>query len=356
MKVFVQPFFSQQNKASGKFLLNGCLTVRISTFIASRLAESGHEVTIAFPHSELCEDTFVHTGNYYVHQKFVPQSYGKHLSNKLQRLDFHADWWAVALNGYDLLLTCNELLPAKVRRVFDGKIALLNNLFPMGGWEWMRPLQEESWALSDVNAFMSDFIVEQMGVAGYANTRVWPMVYDADRIKTSEVKDVDVLFVQRCSASNYTHHEEFLEALPYLKGLNVVFADPTWYLEKQKPELNYAHAFGEKYYDLLARTRVVVALMTGDVHGGTSVREAIVSGANPVFLRYPHYEDIVRGNPFQGWTTLDPESIAAAVHRQLLVAKCWPDDALPVRKRVAAESYQAAWPKVLSDLETVCRL
>lgn len=338
MKIAVQPFFSQQNKATGKFLLDGCLTVRISLFLANKLREEGCDVTVFLPYPNQCEEwsgTDVPAA-----YRRVPQG---PFSNKLQRLDFAAQWFECELKDTDLLLTCNELSPAKVRHVFDGKIALLNNLFPMGGWEWMEQLQRESWCVADCNAFMSEFIRSAVGAP---DDFVWPLVYDATKIRASAKKDVDVLFVQRCSVNNYTHHLEFLEALPRLQGLNAVFADPTGYLEKSRPDLNYAHAFGDKYYELLSKTKVVVALMTGDIHGGTSTREAIVSGANPVLLRYPHYQDLARNDSFQGFCDLTSDSIVAAVRRQLDA----PQDA-SILDRVSKESYQATWPQVWKDIQ-----
>lgn len=339
MKIAIQPFFSQQNKITDKFLTEGCLTVRISAFIANKLEEEGHDVVTFLPDAEQCTPSS---------PLFYTQIATRHMppSNKLQRLDFNAAWFEQHLRGVDLLITCNELLPAKVRHVFNGKIIVLNNLFPMGDWIWMKQLQEEAWRVSDGVAFMSPFIRDQM----YPNGLVWPMVYDADRIQHNSTKDIDVLFVQRCSINNYTHHLEFLETLPLLQDLNVIFADPTGYLEKTHPELNYAHTFGDKYYNLLSRTKVVVAIMTGDIHGGTSVREAIVSGANPVFLRYPHYEDIVKDTSFSGFCSLEPGSIANAIRRQLETV---PNEA--IRQRVAQESYQNMWPAILKDIETICQ-
>lgn len=333
MKIAIQPFFSQQNKITNKFLLDGCLTVRISLYLAKQLTDEGYDIEVFLPDSSQCEPWIGTTLP--IRRRAMP------LSNKMQRLDFNAAWFEKALQGVDLLLTCNELLPAKARHVFEGKIAILNNLFPMGGWEWMAALQQEAWKSADCVAFMSDFIRSQYNIGV-----VWPMVYNANKIQHSNIKDIDVLFVQRCSITNYTHHEEFLQVLPLLRGLNVVFADPTGYLEKLYPELNYAHAFGDKYYNLLSRTKVVVALMTGDIHGGTSTREAIVSGANPVLLKYPHYEDIVKDAQFPGFCTLTPFSIAAAIYRQI---DRQPDEKLIAT--IAKESYQATWPIVLRDIQ-----
>src|SRR5216117_3801195 len=71
--------------------------------------------------------------------------------------------------------------------------------------------------------------------------RVWPMSFRAsdlqlDDTEQAPVRDIDILFVQRCTQVNSSHHEEFVQALRMLRetGWNgtVAFNDVTRHLRK----------------------------------------------------------------------------------------------------------------------------
>jgi hypothetical protein len=314
MRVVIQPFFSQQDKGTGRFLLDADVTVQISRFLAEQLRGEGMEVRVLDP------DGLPH-------------------DNKLQRLSFDVEAMSEALRGCDLFITHNELAASRARHLTRAKIVHFNHMMPLGGWEWMAPLQRASWAAADLVVFLSESLRSFAGVPG----TVWPMVYDQRHIRSYEDRPIDVLFVQRCSVSNYTHHREFLAA--DLSGLRTVFTDPTRYLELHENPggVEFAHCdTRESYYELLGRSKVAVALMTDDLHGGVAVREAVVSGCVPVLLDRPCYREMAGDQPV--FTDLDPENIARTVRTALH------GDASSVRERVSRESYQQAWLKARSDI------
>jgi len=382
MKIVIQPFCSQQDKVTHAFLLNADVTMDISRFLAEQLAALGAEVRLILPHHLRC------VGGYpeWVGEFKVLVQQGISSDNKRRRLSFDAAEMYGMVNGADLFITHNELVAYKVRQLVGPKTKIIhfNHLMPLGDWAWMEPLQQASWAAADLVVFLAQNLLQfaqqrlngTLGKYEHVKATIWPMVYDRRTILFREPQwptAVDLLFVQRCSASNYTHHQEFLEAVRILRTEygwqgRVMFTDPTGYLEQHGQrdlsgldlaalKLEYAHCISrDAYYKLLGESKVAVALMTNDLHGGVAIREAIASGCIPVLLDQPAYRNLLHPYetiwPWLVHQTIQPHQLALTL-RDALEKQCvWqfnsPNDLTlaAIRRKVAGETYQVAWDVV----------
>lgn len=380
MRVVIQPFMSQQSKQSGKFLIESEVTTQISRFIASMLRHEGHQVFFILPNVYDCEGGYPDWLSMFpVISRTVPSV------NKNQRLNFDAAMMHAVLNKADLFITHNELVAWKARQIVGDKVKIIhfNHLMPIGDWKWMEPVQVASWSSADLSVFLAPNLERvariRASMKGYENLnmQVWPLVYDANMIKERAVQDsadVDILFVQRCSASNYTYHKEFISAVQVLRhGYDyhgrIMFTDPTRYLEMNEilesplgvhiPELDiqYAHAASrEEYFKLLNRSKVAVAMMTKDLHGGVAIREAIATGCLPVVLDEPCYNQML--HPYQtDWPYMVRQPIrtlefATLLYDILQKQVLWESSRdlwtvhQKIRAKVLQESYQRAWEDV----------
>lgn len=380
MKVVIQPFCSQQDKVSRQFLLNADVTMDISRFLAEQLAATEADVRFILPHLSRCAGGYpewMHAFKVFVHQ-------GISSDNKLRRLSFDATEMQGMLKGVDLFITHNEMVAYKVRQLVGDKTKIIhfNHLMAFGDWAWMEPLQQASWAAADLVVVLAGNLqrfgkgrINQVALWNYQDIKwaLWPMVYDRRTIVFREPSwpaAIDLLFVQRCSSSNYTHHQEFIEAIRILRTEQswqgrVVFTDPTGYLEQHGQheigaglcttlKLEYAHCTSrDAYYKLLGDSKVAVAMMTDDLHGGVAIREAVASGCIPVLLDQPAYHEMFR--PYDtSWPwfvphTLNPRVLAGILKDVLEKQSKWQFNTLhdqvlqSVRQKLQGETYQAAW-------------
>jgi hypothetical protein len=379
MKVVIQPFVSQQSKDDFKFLLDADVTTQISRFLATKLKESGARVQLILPDSRDCHNFYPDWVNKF---EVLPVSIPR--TNKNQRLYFDPVWMLAALNNADLFITHNELTAWKVRQIEPKqKIIHFNHLIPIGDWKWMQPMQIASWGAADLIVFLAEnlrrFAQTRLITAGFTNelakTTVWPMVYDREGLETRMPEDpatTDILFVQRCSQNNYTHHLEFIQAIQILREQmswtgTVTFTDPTHYLEMTaSPEVKqwarFAHADTRYEYARLLRTsKIAVAMMTDDLHGGVAIREAIVTGCIPVLLDEPCYRVMINPHasawPYMISRPMKTLDIAVVLRDALLKQEQWHERTDlnrtlgHIQGKVMLESYQAAWPNVEEDIK-----
>lgn len=378
MRIVIQPFMSQQSKTDGKFLIESEVTTQISRFLASMLKHAGQDVFLIVPDARDCDGGVY--PDWLKSFSTFPRTFP--IQNKNQRLEFDPVFMQAALNKADLFITHHELMAWKVRKLMGDKIKIIhfNHLMPLGDWEWMEPVQVLSWSAADLTVFLAynlaRFAKIRASVKGFENlnTRIWPLVYDENMIRPREVQDpadVDLLFVQRCSASNYTKHKEFISAvsilrMKYKSSARVMFTDPTGYLEQnqilESPlgvamdelDIHYAHAkTREDYFRLLNRSKVAVAMMTKDLHGGVAIREAIATGCLPVMLDEPCYNQML--HPYESaWPYMIRQPIRTLEFATLLYdilekQSKWltRHDLANVQKRIQStvlrESYQKAW-------------
>lgn len=392
MKVVIQPFYSQQDKDTHRFLLDADVTTDISRFLAEQLRLKGWEVALILPAPADCVGgwpKWVEPFTVYM-PAYVPHE------NKFRRLSFDSTEMAAMLEGADLFITLHELVAFKVRQLVGKrtKIIHFNILSPLGEWEWMEPLQQASWAAADLVPFLAENLqrfaqarVQRIALWNYQDIKwtVWPTGYDARPIVFREPAwpgKIDLLFVQRCSSSNYTHHREFIEAIHLLRTQlawqgRVMFTDPTHYLELNKQaeaptgidldslKIEFAHAGSRAdYYELLSQSKVAVAMMSNDLHGGVAIREAIASGCIPVLLDEPCYREMLRPHalawPYLVHRPIGKLDLAHILQDALDKQSQWQfrtdfDLTLNrIREKIERESYQRAWREhIWPDISTL---
>ena len=158
-------------------------------------------------------------------------------------------------------------------------------------------------------------------------------------------RDIDVLFLPRCSATNYTYHEQFLGALTDLQPLRTVFADPTKYLQHMGPlGLEFAPY---PYPELLWHCRTAVAFQDNG-YGGLAIREAVRAGCVPVLLDCGCYKEWA-GYNWPCLTSLNAPDIRRAVDEALHIAR----SSAYVLPDVRADSYQSTWHAARRHLEAL---
>lgn len=265
--------------------------------------------------------------------RIVAEPVSSVLDNPSQRVHWNVKDLVRVCGGADIVVTSHEFLAIPLRRLFPKlKIVQMCNVAPDDS------LFQLAWESADLVVVQGQYAKTVIAPMTYTPVETWELAYDEDDFLIDPVeKDVDVCFVLRCSATNYTHHEEFLDSLKYMPNYRTVFTDVTGYLRRQRPELTYSTP--ETYIKTLMRSRVAVAL-NDNMYGGLATREAARAGCSLVCLDAPCYREL-KGAYF---TSLDPRDIARTVRTALLS---------PSPVDVSKASYQAAWPVVKSSLEKI---
>lgn len=111
-----------------------------------------------------------------------------------------------------------------------------------------------------------------------------------------------IVFPNRLSGINYTHHEEFIKAVNELykerQDFQVIFCNPSqkfswkWLYEHVEPVDIYdtEHLSREKYIKLLWMSDIVMSLYTIERYGGCSNVEAVYCGCIPIMPKFGEYE------------------------------------------------------------------
>jgi hypothetical protein len=333
MRVGIQCLFPTQDKNTGYFLLKQCGANRQMSWIARKLIEElGAVVSYAVPKTS---DSTAWPLVNRVHMCSMAAD------NARERVRWDPRELAVMFRDCDIVLCQHEFLAIPLRRMFPQlKIVQMLQCKPDD------TLFKEAWRSADLVAVQSEVAeayVEDCACA--TDVTVWPMSYDADTpCNPDRFRDVDVLFVQRCSSTNYTHHVEFLQALPLLEsvGRRVVFTDVTGYLRKVRPDLAYLeYTTPDTFQDYLERSKVVVSFHD-TLYGGESIRHACRAGATPVVLDTDAYREMCGKDYPHFVSELSPQCIFNTCMRAI---------ANPRRVDVSKDSYQAVWPRVRADIQ-----
>jgi hypothetical protein len=383
MKVAILPFFSSQDKETGKFLLEKCCTTQISGFLARKFLEMGCEVKVSIPGSTSIKEI----------ERIFPDGakfmVSKHIfnNNLIQRLEFNAAEMGEFLMDVDLVISHNEINSARLRRLmpFGAKLIQFNHLLPVGVNEWMREEQVASWRACDGVVFLSDLlrnIAYQQTVVTIPKFMVWPMVYSEfearrflGKIDVMADRPFTFLFPHRASSNNYTHHREFIEGfekfyqnlaspVKKMQAVKAAFFDPTGYMRTAEPSLerfDYRYTFlkaeeRKTYWKKLKACDAFIALMEDDFHGGVAVREAIRAGVFPILLGTPAYIHLIQ--------TLDipeviPFMVKSTSSHYILEAmdKFYKADVNVINSirckamvNVVSESYEKSWITASEDL------
>lgn len=319
------PFYSQQDKRTGKFLLSTCGAAKQLSFLADRLAsEMRWDVSVVLPMPWQTQDR--NPFRCYAERVYIPAD------NAIQRIHWNTVELGRLMRGVDVAVCNHELMAIPMSAISKAKLVQMCSVAPDA-------MFVSAWDAADLVVAQGEYAASV--VRGRTETPVtfWDMAYDEEAFRrTSSERPIDVLFVARCSASNYTHHLEFLDAMEQLSGLRVAFTDVTCYLRRLRPNLEYT----TDYVDALFSSKVAVAL-NDNMYGGLSIREAVRAGCVPVMLDVPGYWDLVgRDWPF----LVDRLDGIADVVRRAVISGV----AAPAPKG----SYQDAWPRIREDMETLC--
>lgn len=354
------PFFSQQNKETNQFSINKCCVSRIMDFYGRRLISHGHNVKVVLPLKTQCENHELFSDSrFQISRNFIPET------NLLQRTSFDSRFTEIVIEDQDVIITNNEIQTSVIKhlakKVNKGASTVIhfNHLMPTGENLWFRRRSIDSWNSADLVVVLNETLkkfIEQF--APNANIRVWKTVFPEFEVQEKE-RDIDILFVQRCSVSNYTHHREFIRSVEVLRSLGfkgkVVFTDPTHYLRSEDIDLlkyidnvEFASANSrEDYEDLLSRSKYSVALMKDDLHGGVAIRESIFAGCVPLLLDTPAYSELI-GESAKRFHLLikdiDPMWITNTVQQAIEQRLCENKELLWVlQNKIKEETFQSAF-------------
>lgn len=336
MRVTIYPFCGQQDKEKGLFRLESDSSFRMLQFVAGKMVdELGWWPTTVLPPPGMCVDRPTIRGGF----RYASMP----IDNLHRRLHWTPEEW---MDRSDMAILGHELMAFPLRCVRpELKIVAECGLTPTTAWPQTAPLFPLAWQSSDLVYTFSEGTAAEIKAP---RVSVWNACFDERNLRPSKTKDIDVLFNQRASATGYSNHKEFVRQMDGT-NLRVVMTDPTGYLRKTGeapsswllPPLSTA-----EYYDLLGRSRVVVGLTT-NAYGGAAFREAICSGAVPVALKQPGYIELL--GPHWAWYVDDPDTLAEIIDEAGRYGYVSDD----VLERARACSYQAVWPKIRRDLETL---
>lgn len=324
-KLAIYPFFSQQNKATNKFILDTCASAKQTAWLAEAVQQYlGWDACAAIPagctsYPYKCETREV----------LLPPV------NPLQQIHWDAFALAKFFRGADVALCNHELIAIPLRRMYPRMRIITMCL--------VRPeplsLFQLAWESSDLVVAQGNYMAKRIAMLTKKPVVPWELCYDKEKFTrdVNTVRPIDVLFVNRSSASNYTHHLEFMEAMRN-SALRVAYVDPTSYL--RLTGVNVEIFPPTSYMDALYSSKVAVAF-NDSWYGGLSIREAVAAGCCPALLRLPCFEDMVGITWPYFAETLDPLHILQAVEAAV---------ASPIQL-LCDFSYQAAWPGIMHDLQ-----
>lgn len=384
-KVVLYPFFSQQSKVTGQFLLNSCGSTKMNLFLAERIAaEFDTEVCMVLPQSDDISENLMNVSAGL--ENLLDQSrvyfYSMHIpSNNLwQRLGWYPEIWERLFMGCDLVINHHEVLGWPLKNLYPKmKIIQMNVIRPEEPWPWMAPLFYETWKSVDLIVALGVPMLQEIARTAEAHgfnvkdLSHWPLSFDLEILqrhgpafRTPIEKDIDLLFVLRGSSTNYSHHDEFLKALILLRAVGftgrVAFTDITHYMMQNTrlPSMENVEVLPnpksqEDYVKMLWRSRAVIAL-NDNLHGGMSFREAIYCGACPIASQTPGYVDLLGVDWPYYVDSVTPERITAAVmtaSQQQYWQGVSPVQSKRVHAKVIHESFQMAWERVIkADVAT----
>lgn len=331
MKYAIWPFYSQHDKITGHTVLKTCGATRHMEFIAKNLVKLGHTVVVAVPAD--APDWPDHFTECIRIPLKVP------VSNAIQRVHWNTTDICRVFDGADIAICNHEYMAIPVRAMFPSMHIVqmcATEPFPLDMF-W------SAWRRADLIVVHSEAMKRHFA-SSLNNVSIWPMTYDEDRlVGPDRIRYIDILFVQRCSSTNYTCHEQFLEVLPELPGtMNVAFTDVTRYLRTLRPELQYT----ADYVTALKSSKVAIAL-NDDHFGGQAIREAIVCGCVPLVRDASCYRELC-GFDWPHIVKYDLSNLRDAIIRAVASSKIT-DCSIPLRN-AQSQSYQKCWPKIKEDL------
>lgn len=342
MRVLLYPFYSQQDKRTGKFLLASDSGFRAYSYIGRQMLAEGWEPVMLVPPAEQCADCP------FLPYRIVQFPYELCSDNLLRRLQWNPDWLAGL--DYDLVLTTHEFIAYPLRCLKPGlRIVMECGIRPSTAWPETAALFPLARVAADAVHFNSQLLADECEHS--RRKFVWPFGYEERPHKVCK-RTIDVVFPARTSSTEYSNHRLFVLALGGT-DLAVVMTDPTSYLRSNPGKAPDGWVpphplLRADYDDLLDGSKVVVGL-TANGYGGYAFQEAVAAGCCPVALRCPEYEELL-GADWPYLCSSNPYSLRAAVLAAL--AHGWPRQFEErVHTKIKGNSYGAAWDRTSRDLK-----
>lgn len=176
---------------------------------------------------------------------------------------------------------------------------------------------------------------------------------------------VTIVFPNRLSGINYTHHEEFIQVVNSIykkrQDFQVVFTNPSqkvsWeYLEQNvaplkiysKDTLNR-----EKYIQLLKSSDIIISLYTIERYGGCANVEGIYCGLYPVVTDYGEYINRIQSS--HPLVKIDLSNLEEIIEHSIDTCRKEPLDLCGWRraKVYLASSYETVSSMVIADIERI---
>jgi len=277
MQIAFVPFCSQQCKLTNKFRISSDSGVKMYAALCRVLGDSA---TLILPPEKQCLDS--------VEGCNIVRSPETYLSNLDRKLHWNPTWLDTLGRLCDVLVTTNEFLPIPMRALHPDLPIVVEGIVSTAWHE-----VDELYSVAQRCATLVHCNNEQVARKCEGNRVLWPFGFEDSFLSLRErkSKSVDVLFNSRCSATGYTHHEEFIEAIRN-RGLRVLMTDPTGYLRKTDRVPPYFQLGAQDYDVALAESRVVVCLVDNG-YVPTSFLEAVAAGCCPVCPAYSQYVDLL---------------------------------------------------------------
>lgn len=335
MKICFIPFYSQQDKRTGRHMIENDSAFRMYRYMASRCAAQGWEATLAVPPPRDCFDLPDLFG---VTTLLTPKLVESNLD---KRVHWDSVWLKRIASDFDTVVTSHETYPVALRAFSDKlKIVVEAGFRPSTGWSGTEGLITLARACAD--AVHCNSLTLKVA---HQKRFYWPAGYSAEELRAvprPRVRNTDVVFCGRASATGYTRHDLFLEAVKG-KPYRVVMPDPTSYLRVNGGGVGVPiePLTRATYLSVLADSRVVVSTID---NGGFpfGLMEAMAMGCVPVVPRLPAYTSVL-GCDWRYLFDMNVESLSEAL-----------DIATRYEDRFAYPlpdfSYETVWNTVVKDI------
>jgi hypothetical protein len=374
-RIALLPFYSQQDKQTGKFLLHSCVATKHIMFMAHKIHEElGWKIRLLVPQLKDCQTlpAWDGTGDMLdIHEVAIPAE------NMAQRLEWYPHRWPTLFKDVDILFTSHELIGWAIKGAYPKmKVIQHHNLSPETAWPWMSPLFDMNYEKADVITCLSpsmrqrirDHLAKQRDFEkAIDGVQLWPFAWNIQQLHdpiqsqnwAPPERDIDLLFVLRGSSTNYSHHVEFIAALKVLREIGwqgkVYFPDQTRYLTENKLLEGIENVYVQEgtnknlgaYTRLLRRSKAVIGLCDNGF-GGESIREAIACGAFPILLNCDGYKDLVDKDWPGLLSNMGAEYMAGfiqGIFESGLYERATKDQLIHLTRNMNAGEYGAVWAR-----------
>jgi hypothetical protein len=199
---------------------------------------------------------------------------------------------------------------------------------------------------------------------------IWDFGYSQSNIIGKPLSDIKyhprtILFANRLSGINYTHHEEFINAVNELwkqrQDFQVMFTNPSQKVSNQWLKDNvkayrelYTPLSRVEYFHLLSKCHVSCHLYDIELYGGCAHRECVSSEIIPVTPKVNEYARI-QGDDYPFYCKTDCSDLIEVLNRALDASKNGYKVPQDVLERNKQSSFEVVVPKVSDELKKLMR-